>query len=376
MAIIYIYKFLQLKYTANGCSIINDNSIECRYSSVGSGSDFTWSLNVGNIDATPFYAPKTSFAAPSITSYERIVAIDDKSITSMDTGGFEVMNIMGINFGPLSTPVSAIMHAHLGDEFVATGCKVLDAHTKMQCLTAPGAGLNVIWSLTVDGLISVQPSTAYAPPTVTSIYLLSGTSKMSTDGEETVVIMGTQFGPSGSHFIDAVSYGPSGTGYTAKNCVVVSTTKIKCSTVAGIGENLLWQVSIYGQVSARADDVTFSYMVPLITALSPKNGGTIGGNKLLISGSNFNTFDKFGKAYIRWGSSRTAPLLLASVDLTSTKFINTLSFYNSKGTGTVDVTVVLYSLLDTILVESNAIQFTYDAPYIDFITTETLGNKF
>jgi hypothetical protein len=51
----------------------------------------------------------------------------------------------------------------------APGAQVVEAHRIINCTTAPGAGANLVWRLTIDGLTSQSPVTSYAPPAVSTL---------------------------------------------------------------------------------------------------------------------------------------------------------------------------------------------------------------
>jgi hypothetical protein len=88
--------------------------------------------------------------------------------------------------------------------------------------------------------------------------------RMRFGGGNLVLITGHHFGPqtltnthtSHTHtalnFIDFVTYGPTGTEYTAHDCVVIRTnTHILCVSAAGVGVNHTWSVSVASQLSAH-----------------------------------------------------------------------------------------------------------------------------
>jgi hypothetical protein len=54
-----------------------------------------------------------------------------------------------------------------GTELIADNCTIIKPHEQLQCLTAPGAGAHLKWTVVIDGLQSVSPTTSYAPPRIT-----------------------------------------------------------------------------------------------------------------------------------------------------------------------------------------------------------------
>ena len=63
-----------------------------------------------------------------------------------------------------------------------------------RCLTLPGAGKSLQWTVTVDGQVSELSSTDYAPPVITALSGL-GAVNASVYGNQDVVITGNYFGP-------------------------------------------------------------------------------------------------------------------------------------------------------------------------------------
>lgn len=73
-----------------------------------------------------------------------------------------------------------------------------------RCLTLPGAGESLQWTVTVDGQVSELSSTNYAPPVITALSGL-GAVNASVYGNQDVVITGNYFGPTADTY--GVKYG-------------------------------------------------------------------------------------------------------------------------------------------------------------------------
>lgn len=58
--------------------------------------------------------------------------------------------------------------------FPALSCVVSEAHTIINCSTAPGAGAGLSWVVTVGGQVSQAPVTSYAGPQITLAVMLAG----------------------------------------------------------------------------------------------------------------------------------------------------------------------------------------------------------
>ena len=128
----------------------------------------------------------------------------------------------------------------------------------------------------------------------------TSTTTLDTQGGVSVEVVGDNFGPAGSSdtFIfesSEVTYGPSGTGYTATDCFVsTAQTVITCNTAQGTGANHSWIVTRGDQRSstdAHGGDGRASYSVPSVLSVSGltalSSSDTQGGQVLTIHGSNF-----------------------------------------------------------------------------------------
>lgn len=199
--------------------------------------------------------------------------------------------INGTNLGPAGTSgtnVAVSYSRNAADPtepvFTATGCSVVVAHTSVVCTSAPGAGTQLLVTLVIGGQSSGTPSLAmgalaYQPPTMISLSG-RGTSMAETPGGQSVFITGTQFGPvsvinaaSGAMSPPlSASYGYMSDGtlrYTAASCAVtVANTIISCLTAPGVGKNLVWQVTVFGQTSARLTTHETSYAPPTTASFS------------------------------------------------------------------------------------------------------------
>jgi len=106
-----------------------------------------------------------------------------------------------------------------------------------------------------------MPTTAYSRPEVTSVRDATNSWVMNApvSGGTQLFIRGRNFGPPGRVLLDAVRYGSYAglTGstfgasylYICSNAVVVSDDLIQCTTVAGLGQFLRFEVVVAGQRS-------------------------------------------------------------------------------------------------------------------------------
>ncbi len=161
----------------------------------------------------------------------------------------------------------------------------------LQCYSVPGFGSADTWEIRVSGqvgLLHSQPGFAYARPSISSLDG-PGAVQASTHGNQTVVILGTQFGTVAHNAITYVKYGPDNK-YTAQNCrVTVDHVRMECEVVAGAGSQLRWSVSVGNQSS---ETPTTSYRPPVvynITGPGAADANTEGGDTVYIAGDHFGT---------------------------------------------------------------------------------------
>ena len=278
------------------CEYLSQVAVECM-SSEGFGNNFDYIITVDG-QVSNVGAFNGSYAAPSINNVKKADALQILMTNSQTFGsarllgiGSETVIIEGSNFGP-DTPVNEITASYSnGDSiFDAVKCKILVPHTQISCLSAPGAGINHVWSIKVGGQDSEIPTTSYLPPIVTSVtrYLADSPTmtfdelheNFTTRGGEIIEIQGENFGPASksSDLLKWVKYGPSGELYDAENCTVLSDNKITCLTIPGSGKNLAFRINILGQSSELnlSPNATISYAPPSIfsirrSSLSPNS---------------------------------------------------------------------------------------------------------
>ena len=203
------------------------------------------------------------------------------------TRGGEIAVISGSNFGPATeAPISANYSVD-GIIYTATDCIVVESHSTIHCETAPGAGERLHWRISVGGVGSTTPSTSYSPPEIRSIQITANSSQvatgarplMSTNGGERVIIEGVNLGR--AEDLDWVRYGNT-QEYEAIGCAMLADhVKISCLTVAGIGRNLPWIISVRGQTSTVSEATRMSYVSPALLSIGtllPTAGGLLSVN--------------------------------------------------------------------------------------------------
>ena len=150
------------------------------------------------------------------------------------------------------------------EKYNATNCRVVKAHTMIKCEFTEGAGKGHEWVVVVGGQLSATPTSSYHQPEISHI-TGDGAEQGRTNGLQQVILHGNNFGPYADGAI--VTYGPTGTEYIPKDCVVMSHQNITCKTVPGFGKNLYWQVTVREQTNELS--ATTSYASPYIHSATP-----------------------------------------------------------------------------------------------------------
>lgn len=387
------------EYVAAACAVTSTggagtaglDTMACQ-TAPGVGSDHAWKIEV-EYQTSPILEADTSYGAPVVGS------VAGPGTVSPTAGGTTVV-IGGVNFGFDNAQVNDVTYGVDGREFRARGCSITVPHVEITCTTAPGAGVQLSWRVVVGEQSSVASTTQYALPSVTSISG-TGSALASTDGGQTVVLDGSQFGPAlaggtrrrlfyspplGSDewetsgprnlaedsYIDQVTYGPSGTEFFARNCDLTTPhTRITCTTAPGAGADLRWLVTIEGQVGEA--DVRTSYAAPAISDMTPVTADTQGGTRVTLTGTDFGYGTTLGTINFgdcipvapggtASGSGFGCP---AATSSSVSGAVDTIVFEVPEGNGTdIDVAVTLAGQ------RSVALRFDYNPPVIQSISVE------
>lgn len=146
--------------------------------------------------------------------------------------------------------------------------------------------------------MAVGAAVSYRPPTMTALSG-NGFTNAQTEGGQTVLISGDQFGPVsvlGGAYSPlpnvTAAYGLSTDSplrYSAGSCAVTTAqTVITCLTAPGVGFGYLWQVNVAGQVAPLLLGFPQSYAPPVTAIYSGPgslNANTAGSELVVISGA-------------------------------------------------------------------------------------------
>jgi hypothetical protein len=266
----------------------------------------------------------------------------------------QVIRLSGRGFGTV-TDGSPSLSVHYGPNasYTAVNCTVVDDDVTMECVSQAGFGSLQSLMVDVQGLAFRSPVIGYDAPCVSSVTGVGAVEASTTGGEE-VVLSGLNFGPLASP-VDFVMYGTDvepgvsplahhSAVFTAVNCsVTIAHTEIRCRTAPGVGFNLVWVLSIGGQLSDVCEhsavvNITTSYAPPSIfnitvveSADAPSGTlSTEGGSIVNVMGANF-------------GAPGTSVFSLDSQELRLVSHVNDwyASFVAPPGSGTGKVLTVV-----------------------------------
>ena len=243
-------------FAANGCVVTSSDSMITCSTGPGTGSNLAVLISIGG--QMPIVAPvpqaPLGYQPPQVLSFEPGINAGDVTgtaamvITSTDgvstSEGSPTVAINGLNLGPMTS----YTNARLNVSFVATwstgsqgavtkwtytpiSCNVSISHTQLLCAVPPGGGANIAWTIVLDGQASALPYTSYNTPLIRTIQdeLGNAAVALSALGGQWLTLDGAGFGPVEfftpgmySPLMASLTYGPTGTEYTAANFTVLS----------------------------------------------------------------------------------------------------------------------------------------------------------
>ena len=269
----------------------------------GVGKNHHIRVTVGG-QTSELFDGKLSYSPPSISAYS------DVGSRNALTVGNQNIDISGRNFGSTEeNAIDQIIYSNgleFHEIFTAENCVVTVDHILISCNTGSGAGQDLTWSITIGGQVSKDASTSYKNPTISMVKVghlhqqLLGEG-LSTYGEEELIFLGENFGPSlltssqdvlgnRTNLLDFIKYGRSGNEYSAKKCTVLNHSAVRCKTIAGVGFGLSFIAKVQGLISEMSV-VQMSYAKPKVVSISRLNGTTMGGDIVRVVGWNFGFTD-------------------------------------------------------------------------------------
>ncbi|GMH66617.1 hypothetical protein TL16_g04474 [Triparma laevis f. inornata] len=276
------------EYLATDCVVRNSFSkIRC-VGAPGTGFGHQVQVRVGG-QYSALYGGNVSYKPPSVYFFDPAWEKDTPARIGGYTNGKEKVIIHGDNFGEsTSGKLDLVSYGPRGAEYVPCSikdancnCTVIEDHTKVLCYTTEGTGKGHNWIVQIDGQTSTVSTTQYSPP---EIYSIEGMVDADPNGDQVVLVKGRDFGHSQDK-LEYITYGPSGTEYSASGCTLTSHTEIQCKTSEGIGKDLRWLVAVDSQVS-QLSDATTNYAAPEIISIDEHTGETKGMSSHQIIGKN------------------------------------------------------------------------------------------
>jgi hypothetical protein len=280
-------------FSSSKCTVKMDfTTIDCQ-TSEGYGVNHLWEIQISGmtsniLGALTFDASiidggmgiyTTNYAPPTIIEFSGDGAAEAGALTAGD----QQLVLRGTQFGSDGdAAVTRVQYGPNGDEYDAADFNVSKDHTQITCKMVEGIGGNLKWIVSVAGQSSETPTTRYGIPQIDS---LSGATAALTDGNQSIKLHGSNFGPTSEYLssldIDSmmsVTYGEvdvedataflQSRQYVAESCYVsVAHEEITCRTAAGEGNNLQWQVLVGDQKSVISA-VDSSYGAPFINHTS------------------------------------------------------------------------------------------------------------
>ena len=272
----------------------------------GLGANHIWRIQVGGLLSEGFGTP-SSYTLPNVASLQLRNAATDEVMDLLDanTAGGDRVIVTGTNFGVIGT-VATVTYGNNqqfqpgGQPYTATNCAVTTDHTTIACDTVPGVGIDLFFRVTVGGQTSVESGTPpminYHIPAITNV-AGPGSYRASSEGGQRIYLTGSMFGPSqvdNDYSYLSVTYGPTGSEYTAANCEIITAhTYVRCDTGPGTGKDHIWKISVNGRVSASYAAMT-SYAPPIVAYYEgpgSNNADTRGNQVVTIHGRNFGTLE-------------------------------------------------------------------------------------
>jgi hypothetical protein len=313
------------EYKATNCAITVPNSVITCKSVPGYGKGHVWRVFIAKIGVTGYIAENTpastvtsSYYPPSIAEISiNGVNASDASLNAMPTEGSTQLLVKGRDFGPVGTPFAMryVSGTSLtGAVYVISSCIIAVADTDALCVSVPGVGGQLSFTVSIDSTVTSQPFSStfvrYTSPVLNSV----SPAQISTRGTNDITLIGTSFGPLGTTDLvvrystaSAWSNNTLGYIYTASSCIVtVAHSTIKCTSAEGIGARLIFITTVGGQASVLSS-ASISYFPASITKISgpgSTNAITTGNEAVYLTGDQFGPVtDADAAGFLKVGAS-------------------------------------------------------------------------
>ena len=300
-----------------------------------------------------------------------LLSFNGPGANAANTTGGELVIIQGRNFGPAgSSKIDAVRYGRAVDTpqdwLHAESCNVVESHFQIHCRTGVGGGNDLRWLVTIDRQNSTSPTTSYANPSLHSVEALTTGAPVTNgdaNGNEQILLLGSNFGPVGDRLVDQVTFGPHGNQYQLKECTVTRLSReITCTTPPGIGQNLRFFVYIAGQRSTTAATATFSYASPVIVKTSETTVDTVGQSIELI-GTNFGLQVPGIGIRVSFGSTILRPLTTSQL-LGQDTIRVTIPPLTTSFSPSTNISTLLELTSGSTVLTSLPVSISYNPPYV------------
>ena len=264
--VFYPRGYKQVVFAATSCRVTTDDSVVTCRMPPSAGSNFVFSMDVGGQLTTDVTLPVLS---------PLILAVLAPPLTS--AGGSRV-RILGKYFGvPTSVPPS-VTYGGPSLSFAATNCSVVTPQEEIECVSAPGYGIDLLWQVSVLGVTSnaFVSKISHASPVIMGV--TQGSTPVPTAGGA-VVVQGFNF---------PAAY-PAVIVSSVDGVVVpssrITTTSITVSVPAGVGPQHTLIITVSDEPPSS---MSFAYAAPAVTRVQPFAGGLAFWD-VELQGSNFGS---------------------------------------------------------------------------------------
>ena len=252
-------------FAASSCAVNALGTVATCLSGPGHGAGpMVFTVVVGNQTATSSPQTGTGYGAPIISE------IGGAGASLADTAGLPLgsVSVFGSNFGSSMAYVVVSYTAAMATRATNTGlvpyggnytvfptCILAVAHTQLACSVPPGGGAALRWSIVVDGLVNVAPSSSYGLPLVNGY---SGVTAVATTGGQTLTLLGVDLGGT-SGLLQAITLGPvTATELVVTNWTWMGSGAVQIVTPPGVGNSLRVIVTVADQASDLVSSLTAS----------------------------------------------------------------------------------------------------------------------
>ena len=304
--------FLQSGSLSN-CSVLGMDWVDCVMpATMGSyvSIQVTWKSSI------PSSIQHSCSMSTSILHYEGLHLTDVKNSNGMSTTG-AVVCFAGENMG-----TSELFSPYLGSSYLSASATLVDStelimasceynsEEEICCLLDNGYGSTILWKMCLFGYCSTLEKGSFAAPIISNV---SASASLNCLGGDEITIYGSNFGANSTAL--TVLMGSNSIQSKLTQCeFVVLHSVIRCRSVEGSGESLVFSVTV-GDQSSSSFVSSLAYSPPVIQnvyGIGSANALTSGGQVVYVAGLNLGAYD--GVSRLLYGNSTDLPFETAPCD--------------------------------------------------------------